>query len=183
MTVVCCGSTLRAERALSLSYGHYFAEFLNEGSLVHLGTFMPTHLCWFAVRISYAITLRGFSWHLRHLNCQPSMASSRRELELRRRICLPAFLLPRDDYSRKSLRLRKCVPPSNTYESAGILTSCPSTTPFGLALGPTNPGSIYVAQETLGLRCVGFSPTFLLLMPTFSLLIRPPALTGPASAR
>ncbi len=39
----------------------------------------------------------------------------------------------------------------------------------GLALGPTNPGSICVAQETLGLRWAGFSPAFLLLMPTFSL--------------
>jgi hypothetical protein len=183
MTVVCCGSTLRVKRALSLSYGHYFAEFLNEGSLVHLGTFMPTHLCWFAVRILYAITLRGFSRHFRFPNCQPSMANSRRELEFRQRICLLAFLLPRDDNSRKSLRMRKCVPPSNTYRSAGILTSCPSTTPFGLALGPTNPGSSYVAQETLGLRCGGFSPPFLLLMPTFSLLIRPPALTGLASTK
>src|SRR3989338_11595203 len=51
--------------------------------------------------------------------------------------------------------------------------ACPSTTPFGLALGPTNPGSIRVAQETLGLRWAGFSPAFLLLMPTFSLLCAP----------
>jgi hypothetical protein len=39
--------------------------------------------------------------------------------------------------------------------SAGILTCCPSTTPFGLALGPTNPGTIRVAQETLGFRWAG----------------------------
>ena len=73
-------------------------------------------------------------------------------------------------------------PPIDTYESAGILTCCPSTTPFGLALGPTNPGTIRVAQETLGLRCGGFSPPLLLLMPTFSLPCGPPALTDPASA-
>ena len=44
-------------------------------------------------------------------------------------------------------------------------------------LGSTNPGTICVAQETLGLRCSGFSPEFLLLVPTFSLLISPPFLT------
>src|SRR3990167_10743088 len=54
----------------------------------------------------------------------------------------------------------------------------PSTTPFGLALGPTNPGTIRVAQETLGLRCPGFSPGFLLLMPTFSLPYAPATLAS-----
>jgi hypothetical protein len=70
----------------------------------------------------------------------------------------------------------------DTYGSAGILTSCPSTTRFRLVLGPTNPGPSCVAQETLGLRRAGFSPAFLLLMPTFSLLYRPRTLTGPASS-
>ena len=59
------------------------------------------------------------------------------------------------------------------YCSAGILTCCPSTTPFSLALGPTNPGTINVAQETLDLRCVRISLTLWLLMPTFSLLCAP----------
>ncbi len=35
-----------------LTYGRYFAEFLNEDSLVHLGTLMPAYLCRFAVRLS-----------------------------------------------------------------------------------------------------------------------------------
>ena len=57
------------------------------------------------------------------------------------------------------------------YESrAGILTSCPSTTLFSLALGPPNPGMITIAQETLDFRCVRLSRTLRLLMPTFSLL-------------
>ena len=64
---------------------------------------------------------------------------------------------------------------------AGILTCCPSPTPFGLGLGPPNPGTTSVAQETLGLRRMGFSPIFLLLMPTFSLPCAPRALTGRAS--
>ena len=41
---------------------------------------------------------------------------------------------------------------------SGILTRCPSTSPFGYALGPTNPGTISVALETLGMRWAGFSP-------------------------
>ena len=65
--------------------------------------------------------------------------------------------------------MQEHVTPSKPYSSAGILTCCPSVTPFGLALGPTNPGTIRVALETLGLRWTGFSPVFLLLMPTFSL--------------
>ncbi len=42
-------------------------------------------------------------------------------------------------------------------ESAGILTCCPSVTPFGLALGPTNPTPMTVAWETLGIRRASFS--------------------------
>ena len=42
---------------------------------------------------------------------------------------------------------------------SGISTRCPSPTTFVLGLGPTNPEMIGIAQETLGLRRVGFSPT------------------------
>ena len=59
----------------------------------------------------------------------------------------------------------------------GILTCCPSTTLFSLALGPTNPTPINVAWETLGFRCRSFSLRFKLLMPTFSLPDAPPNLT------
>ena len=66
---------------------------------------------------------------------------------------------------------------------AGILTRCPSPPPFGLGLGPPDPGTTSVAQETLGLRRMGFSPIFLLLMPTFSLPCAPPRLAARASLR
>ena len=59
----------------------------------------------------------------------------------------------------------------------GILTSFPSPTSLELGLGPTNPGRINLAQETLGLRRTGFSPVLSLLVPTFSFLPRPPLLT------
>ena len=43
-----------------------------------------------------------------------------------------------------------------------------------LGLGPTNPGTITVAQETLLLRPTGFSPVLWLLIPAFSLPNAPP---------
>src|SRR6266571_576474 len=54
-----------------------------------------------------------------------------------------------------------------------MCTSCPSPTPFGLGLGPTDPGPINVAQETLDLRRAGFSPAFTLLVPEFALVQAP----------
>ena len=36
-----------------------------------------------------------------------------------------------------------------------------------------NPTRTSLPWETLGFRCIGFSPMFSLLMPTFSLLLRP----------
>jgi hypothetical protein len=46
-----------------------------------------------------------------------------------------------------------------------------------LDLGPTNPGTITVAQETLLFRWEGFSPSLWLLIPAFSLDNAPPDLT------
>src|SRR5215213_928367 len=45
-----------------------------------------------------------------------------------------------------------------------------------LGLGPTNPGTIIVAQETLLFRRAGFSPALWLLIPAFSLDNAPPDL-------
>ena len=46
-----------------------------------------------------------------------------------------------------------------------------------LGLGPTNPGTIIVAQETSLFRWAGFSPALWLLIPAFSLDTAPPNLT------
>ena len=53
-----------------------------------------------------------------------------------------------------------CVPPSLKRErgSTGILTSCPSPTPFGLGLGTDSPWEDNLAQEPLGFRRGGFAP-------------------------
>ena len=62
---------------------------------------------------------------------------------------------------------------------AGILTSCPSTTPLGLALGPDCPAADQLYGGNLGYSA-GRILTFLsLLIPAFSLLYRPRSLTGP----
>jgi hypothetical protein len=42
--------------------------------------------------------------------------------------------------------------------STGILTCCPSDTPFDLSLGPTNPWLTDIAMETLDIQRAGFSP-------------------------
>ena len=63
----------------------------------------------------------------------------------------------------------------------GILTVCPSTPTFVIALGPTNPWLITSAKETLGLRRTRISRVLWLLVPTFSLPNAPQALPGPAS--
>ena len=88
-----------------------------------------------------------------------------------------------EDSFRESRKIQGRVTPLKPCGGAGILTCCPSATPFGLVLGPTNPGTICVALETLGLRWTGFSPVFVLLMPTFSLRNAPRWLTPSASAQ
>ena len=62
---------------------------------------------------------------------------------------------------------------SSAQGGAGILTGYPSPTPFGLGLGPTNPGWTSLPQETLGFRRKGFSPLSRVLMPASSLPRRP----------
>ena len=57
--------------------------------------------------------------------------------------------------SNNTLHLQPCVLPLKNNSGAGILTGCPSVSPLGLTLGPTNPWMINIAKETLGLRCAG----------------------------
>jgi hypothetical protein len=63
------------------------------------------------------------------------------------------------------------------HAGTGILTRCPSPTLVRLGLGPTNPGLIIMAQETLLFRWAGFSPALGLLIPAFSLDNAPHHLT------
>ena len=56
--------------------------------------------------------------------------------------------------------LPRCVPTSLFPGGSGILTGCPSLTPSGLSLGPTNPTRIDLPSETLDLRRIRFSRIF-----------------------
>ena len=67
----------------------------------------------------------------------------------------PTCLDPTCPFRRADLPY--CVPSSLHISGTGILTSCPSPTPFGLGLGPTNPTRINLPSETLGLRGTCFS--------------------------
>ena len=49
------------------------------------------------------------------------------------------------------------VSPSLCSGGSGILTGCPSPTPFGLGLGPTDPTRTDLPSEPLGLRRIRFS--------------------------
>ena len=66
--------------------------------------------------------------------------------------------------------------------STGMLTRFPSATPFGLALGPTNPERIDLPQETLVFRRTRFSRVLSLLVPAGSLPCPPPVLVGRTSS-
>src|SRR3979409_164142 len=81
----------------------------------------------------------------------------------------PTLLRP--PYRQRSPKLQECEV-GLEYEPV-----CPSPTPFGLGLGPPDPGTINVAQETLDFRRTGFSPVFTLLMPAFALVRTPRRLT------
>ena len=87
--------------------------------------------------------------------------------------CAPDFpdaLLPRLRAAFHSAPvLSTYVPTVLSYDSAGISTCCPSTTPFGLALGPDLPRADQLYSGNLGYSA-GRIPTFLsLLIPAFSL--------------
>ena len=97
---------------------------------------------------------------------------------------LPTRLLPRLHAAFHSAPvLSTRVPTVLSYCSTGISTCCPSTTPFGLALGPDLPRADQLYSGNLRYSA-GRILTFLsLLIPAFSLLYSPQLLIGTASSR
>ena len=59
--------------------------------------------------------------------------------------------------SIRGVGLPCCVSPSLCLGGSGILTGCPSPTPSGLGLGPTNPTRTDLPSEPLGFRRIRFS--------------------------
>ena len=83
----------------------------------------------------------------------------------------PLFRLRRAFRSR--LMAPACVPAVLSSCSTGMSTCCPSATPLGLALGPDFPRADQLYPGNLGYSA-GRIPTFLsLLIPAFSLPVRP----------
>ena len=96
------------------------------------------------------------------------------------------FLAPRARFSAKRGLLltsrresgAKGVPRRSTCSTGhGISTVCPSSTPPGLDLGPTNLGRTNLPQEPLGFRRGRFSLPFSLLIPASALVCAPTVLT------
>ncbi len=96
-----------------------------------------------------------------------------------RRICLPDYLSPLDEIF---LHLAYLIPLRPHFSitsngSTGISTCYPSTTPFGLILGPDLPWVDEPSPGNLRLSTVKILTLLSLLIPAFSLLPRPHVLT------
>ena len=70
-----------------------------------------------------------------------------------------------------------CVPTVLFISGTGISTCFPSTTPFGLALGPDLPRADQLYPGNLRYSAVRILTLLSLLIPAFSLHISPPPLT------
>ena len=87
---------------------------------------------------------------------------------------LPGALLPRLRAAFHSAPvLSTYVPTVLSYDSAGISTCCPSTTPSGLALGPDLPRADQLYPGNLGYSAEKIPTSLSLLIPAFSLPARP----------
>ena len=90
------------------------------------------------------------------------------------RIFLSCLATRSDKHFQSLACISSCVPPllvtiNNRFRNINLMS-------IGYAVRPdlrTNPTRTSLPWETLGFRCIGFSPMFSLLMPTFSLLLRP----------
>ena len=92
------------------------------------------------------------------------------------RICLrPSIRLYQSFHSW--LVLSFCVPTVLFISGTGISTCFPSTTPFGLALGPDLPRADQLYPGNLRYSAVRILTLLSLLIPAFSLLIPPQLLT------
>jgi hypothetical protein len=134
----------RRRQTLSRSYGRYIAEFLKEGSLVHLGLLDP----------STGVGLRyGRPCLLIPLLFLPAWLT--RITQLRAFIRVSPLLLVTtclDGYSQKSALVTTPCHMGEQHCRYGNINPLSIAYATRLGLGPTNPGTIIVAQETLLLR-------------------------------
>ena len=156
-------------RPFSRSYGASLPNSLTKVLPFALvfSTRLPVSVCGTGTQSS---TLRGFSWQFGPTHLWPE--GHRRTSQAQD----PDLPGPSSPYrlSTGMSNTRLSYPPASPLHSdsggTGILTCCPSPTPFGLGLGPTNPTRTNLASEPLGLRRYMVLTCFSLLMPAFSLL-------------
>ena len=124
---------------------------------LHFSCRLPVSVCGTGTRISM---LRGFSWQFGITHLWPCGTAHRSGSVhgFAYGPHLPHGLAP--TMSDRPAELPSCVPPSLNPGGTGILTCCPSPTPFGLGLGPTNPTRITLASEPSGVRRSRFSREF-----------------------
>ena len=158
-----CG--LLAQAPLLPKLRGYFAEFLDNASSVGL-RILSSSTCvglWYG----YIQLYSGFSRHM--LLALPYSFSVHFTPSDYRGGLPPLLLLRLYRSSLSRLAPHTCVPTFLTACSTGISTCCPSTAPFGLALGPDLPRADQLYPGILGYSA-GRIPTFLsLLIPAFSL--------------
>jgi len=107
-------------------------------------------------------TLEGFLGELfsqvDRVNAQPSPGTRGSQLNAVIRIFLDHVAVCKERQTIKALESISLFTSSvSPIQWAGILTGCPSTAAFAIALGPPNPPTIFVAEETLDLRGARFS--------------------------
>ena len=136
----------------------YFAEFLNEGSPDPLGILYPSTRV--GLRYGRADLTRGFSRqhglnHLRPYGHRHHPSGSGDGFPYRPHF--PKGLAPAMSISTGWPTLLRPPFAQTILRGSGILTGCPSPTPLGLGLGPTNPTRINLPSETSDLRGSCFS--------------------------
>ena len=151
----------------------YFAEFLNNISLAHL-RILSSPTC---VGLRYGphqFSFRSFS-RRREISYFSTFLRSPSQLSLRDAFDFSLHLTAWPDSTIGPVNLSFRVTPSlkQTHVGTGISTCYPSTTPFGLALGPDLPRADEPSPGNLRLSTAEFLAPLSLLMPAFSLLYNP----------
>ena len=152
--------------------GH-FAEFLNNASPVGLWIFSSSTCV--GLRYGYVYLNSGFSRQCGFRSFATFLHSAS-HFTINPRFCLPASALCLPGYSLTPVFLSSCVPTVLNIRSTGISTSSPSTTAFALALGPDLPWADQLYPGILRHSAYMILTYISLLIPAFSLPLRPPFL-------
>ena len=137
-------------RSLSRSYGSNLPNSLTKVLPFPLvfSTHLPVSVCGTVTQVSLEAFLGSLGSVASALTSSPSLLSSS---GLFTPLSSPTSLAPARPTAGPPTRLRHPFA-QTTLRSTGIFTCCPSATPFGLALGPTNPTRIDLPSETLDFR-------------------------------